>query len=62
MSNVTIEDLGNGVAYAYGPNGMTGWVVLDGKKFGETYRGETAWSNAERDAFDIASKRPARRR
>jgi len=50
-------EFGYGVAYAYGPGGMTAWVVLDGKKHGKTYRGETAWSDAQRDAGDIASER-----
>jgi len=53
----TIIDIGHGVAYAYGPNGMTAWVVLNGKKVGKTYKGESAHTNAERDAFDIASER-----
>jgi hypothetical protein len=57
MSNVTMEDLGHGVGYAYGPNGMTAWVVLDGRKWGKTYKGETAWSDAERDAFDLVMRR-----
>lgn len=57
MDNVTVEDLGDGVAYAYGPHGMTGWVVLDGKKVGKIYRGETAHMDAERDACDIAMAR-----
>jgi hypothetical protein len=57
MSNITVEDLGHGVAYAYWPNGMTAWIVLDGKKFGKVYRGETAHMNAERDAFDLAMQR-----
>lgn len=57
---MTIEStvvIGHGVSYAYGPNGETAWIVLDGKKVGKTYRGETAYMDAERDAFDIASER-----
>jgi hypothetical protein len=57
METVTIVELGHGVAYAYGPNGMTGWVVLDGRKWGKTYRGETAHTDAERDAFDLVMRR-----
>ena len=57
MSNITVEDLGHGVGYAYWPKGMTAWVVLDGKKVGKVYRGETAHMNAERAASDIAFQR-----
>ena len=53
----TTEVIGNGVSYAYDPNGMTAWIVLDGKKVGKVYRGETAHMDAERDAFSIASER-----
>jgi len=56
MERETIQ-IGHGVGYAYGPGGMTAWIVLDGKKHGKTYRGETAHTDAERDAFDIASER-----
>jgi hypothetical protein len=53
----TTVDIGHGVAYAYGPNGMTAWIVLDGRKFGKVYRGETAHLDAERAASDIAFQR-----
>ena len=57
MNDVTIKYLSDGVSYAYGPNGMTGWVVVDGRKVGKTYRGETAHSDAERDAFDLVMQK-----
>ena len=56
---MTIETIqvGHGVGYAHGPNGMTAWVVLDGKRVGKVYRGETAHTDAERAATDIAIER-----
>jgi len=59
MAIETIE-IGHGVGYAYGPNGETAWIILDGKKVGKVYRGETAHMDAERDSFDIASGRAFR--
>jgi hypothetical protein len=56
MTIKTVE-IGHGVGYAQGPNGLTAWVVLDGKKVGKIYKGENAHTNAERDAFDVASER-----
>ena len=56
MKLETVE-IGHGVGYAYGPNGMTAWIILDGKKVGRVYRGETAHMDAERAAFCIASER-----
>jgi len=51
MDNINREELGHGIAYVWGS--MIAWIERDGRKVGKTYRGETAWMDAERDAIDM---------
>jgi len=59
MQQEIAVDVGQGVVYCCWPNGEI-WVLVDREKIGKTYRGETAWSDAERDAKDIAMERANR--
>ena len=51
---VEVEDFGHGVVVSSGS--MYAVLEIDGRQV-RTYEGETAWSDANRDAFDVVLKR-----
>lgn len=50
------NDMGGGVTHHATPDGMNAFVAISGRKV-KSFKGETAWMDAQRHAYDLANQR-----